>query len=59
MFSPTVETVNDEQAFLAEHPLDIMRQGRAQRVPWMTGYNSHEGLLSSPSTYIIPMHTCA
>lgn len=47
LFKPVIEAVNDNEAFLTEHPLDIVATGRAMRIPWMTGVVSHEGLLGS------------
>jgi len=47
MFAPTLELVQEEQAFLTENPADILREGRAHRVPLITGYNAEEGLVGS------------
>ena len=44
---PCIEAVKDEEAFLTEHPLDIISSGKAHRIPLMIGTLSHEGLLSS------------
>ncbi|CAG7822962.1 unnamed protein product [Allacma fusca] len=44
---PSIEATDDEEAFLVEHPLEILAQGKAQRVPWMAGVNADEGLLTS------------
>ncbi|CAG7821048.1 unnamed protein product [Allacma fusca] len=50
-FMPSIEVVNDEEAFLVEHPLTIMAEGRAHKVPWMVGANSDEGLCTSLAFY--------
>lgn len=53
IFAPSVETVVEgvsvNQLFLTEHPYDILREGRAHRVPLLTGVNSDEGLLATAS----------
>ncbi|PSN48039.1 hypothetical protein C0J52_09101 [Blattella germanica] len=47
LFTPTIEAgqVEGEEVFLAESPIDLMTQGRFHKVPYITGINSHEGLL--------------
>ncbi|CAG7717815.1 unnamed protein product, partial [Allacma fusca] len=50
-FLPSIEGVNDEEAFLVEHPLRILADGRAHGVPMMIGANADEGLLSSIALY--------
>lgn len=51
IFAPSVESAGAEnkEAFLSEHPYDILSEGRAHRVPLLTGVNSHEGLLATAS----------
>jgi carboxylesterase type B len=46
IFAPSVEVgdPNDPNTFLAEHPYKILEEGRAYRVPYITGLNSEEGL---------------
>ena len=44
LFLPVVETIDDEEAFLTEHPTSILERGDYDQVPWMTGVNSAEGL---------------
>ena len=44
---PCIEAVKDQEAFLTEHPLDIIASGKAHRIPLMIGALSHDGLLSS------------
>ena len=44
---PCIEAVKDEEAFMTEHPLDIISSGKAHRIPLMIGALSQEGLLSS------------
>ncbi|CAG7687337.1 unnamed protein product [Allacma fusca] len=50
-FQPSIEAVIDEQAFLVEHPLKILAEGRAHRVPMLIGATADEGLLSSIAMY--------
>ncbi|XP_045460272.1 juvenile hormone esterase-like isoform X2 [Harmonia axyridis] len=35
----------EEEAFLSEHPMDILEKGEYNHVPIMMGYNSREGML--------------
>jgi juvenile-hormone esterase len=51
LLRPTIEAVNDSETFLAEHPLKVIAEGRASRVPWMSGLVAEEGLLSSVAFY--------
>lgn len=44
-FAPVVEKKMGQNAFLTEDPLDLMKFGKFHKVPFMTGYNSAEGLL--------------
>ena len=44
---PCIETVKDEEAFITEHPLDIVSSGKALKIPLMMGALSDEGLFSS------------
>ncbi|CAG7832556.1 unnamed protein product, partial [Allacma fusca] len=36
-FEPIIEAVKDEKTFLGEHPLKIVSDGRAHRVPYLIG----------------------
>lgn len=51
VFAPSMEIGNGKSndVFLGEHPYDILKEGRAHRVPLLTGVNSHEGLLATAS----------
>jgi carboxylesterase type B len=49
-----VEAIDDSEAFLAKHPLDILENGLAHRVPWVTGVTSDEGLVSAACFYTRP-----
>ncbi|ODN06567.1 Venom carboxylesterase-6 [Orchesella cincta] len=53
IFAPSIEVnVKDPStAFLTEHPYDILTNGKANRVPLLTGVNSHEGLLATARIY--------
>jgi len=44
LFAPTVEVIQKD-AFLPGHPYDLMRSGKVNAVPWMSGYNADEGLI--------------
>ena len=44
---PCIEAVQDEEAYLTEHPLDIIGAGRAHRIPLMMGVLAQDGLLTS------------
>jgi hypothetical protein len=46
-----VETVQDENTFLPARPNDILRLGQINRVPWITGVTSEEGLLVSAGIF--------
>uniref|UniRef100_V5G2A7 Carboxylic ester hydrolase n=1 Tax=Anoplophora glabripennis TaxID=217634 RepID=V5G2A7_ANOGL len=43
-FSPVIETPS-EDAFLTEHPLEILKSGRNHQIPMIIGYNTAEGML--------------
>ncbi|CAG7830460.1 unnamed protein product [Allacma fusca] len=46
MFTPSVESVNDSQTFLLSNPRKILEDGKfVNKVPWLTGILSEEGLL--------------
>ena len=44
---PTIEAVDDEEAFITEHPLKLVAKGKASQVPWMAGVTADEGLIST------------
>ncbi|CAG7835930.1 unnamed protein product [Allacma fusca] len=46
-FRPSVEAIDDEEAFLTQHPLDAVKEHKFHRIPWMSGVNAHEGLITS------------
>ena len=49
VFVPTVEIINDSDSFLVESPEKIMKKGNFNKVPWLTGVTSEEGLITSTS----------
>ncbi|CAG7722709.1 unnamed protein product [Allacma fusca] len=55
LFAPTIETEHPE-AFLTEHPLQVLEQGRAQKIPFLTGVNADDGLVSAFSFYGNPQN---
>lgn len=48
-FKPVIEP-NIEGAFLSEHPMDIVKYGRAGNVTFMTGVTTDDGAFVSPCT---------
>ncbi|CAG7820873.1 unnamed protein product, partial [Allacma fusca] len=54
-FAPTVETDHPD-AFLTEHPLQVLEQGRAQKIPLLTGVTADDGLVSAFSFYKNPQN---
>lgn len=46
-FLPVIEAVEDENAFLTEHPKRILEEGGSAKVPWLVVVNSAEGLLEA------------
>ncbi|CAG7822766.1 unnamed protein product [Allacma fusca] len=46
-YSPSVETIIDDDTFLHANPYRILKSGNFSRVPWLTGVNSEEGLVYS------------
>ncbi|XP_060536629.1 uncharacterized protein LOC132708359 [Cylas formicarius] len=43
-FTPVIEKPSDD-AFLTEHPFEIMSSGRMHQIPMIIGYNSNEGVV--------------
>jgi carboxylesterase type B len=53
-FRPTVEAENKlEEIFLPAAPIDLIKQGKFHKVPFLTGVNSSEGLLSLRGTVLV------
>jgi len=46
-YTPTVESIKDEEAFLTEQPLKILESGNYNKVPVMAGVAEKELLLST------------
>ncbi|KAH8419199.1 hypothetical protein KR222_010425, partial [Zaprionus bogoriensis] len=42
-FSPVVESADAIDAFLTQHPSDIIRNGKFSRVPWLASYTMEDG----------------
>lgn len=38
-------TFEREEKFLTEAPMDLMKRGAFNKLPYITGYNSHEAML--------------
>lgn len=55
LFVPTIETVQDKNAFIVEEPLESLMSGRFNKVPIIVGVNEEEGILSSSSNHISKM----
>ncbi|KAJ9599104.1 hypothetical protein L9F63_010372, partial [Diploptera punctata] len=47
LFTPALEhsVAEGEEIFLEESPKDLISQGKFHKIPYLTGINSHEGLL--------------
>lgn len=54
MFPPVAEKVDDNY-FINDTPTNIIEQGRASDVPWITGVVSEEGLLMTAGRLLIPL----
>jgi len=49
IYAPSIENPTDKRTgFLTESPTDILRAGKQQKVPFITGINSAEGCYRSP-----------
>lgn len=53
-FSPCVESEWDEPPFLTQSPMEVLRSGRWNQVPWIVGSNSHEALYNIREIIIDP-----
>lgn len=42
-FGPVVESANAADAFITEHPTDIIKSGKYAQVPWLTSYTQEDG----------------
>ncbi|XP_063931967.1 juvenile hormone esterase-like isoform X2 [Zophobas morio] len=49
-FKPVVEP-NLEGAFLVEHPIESMKEGRFAQVPWIVGLNTNDGALRAAGIF--------
>lgn len=49
-FKPTIEP-NLDGAFITEHPLEIIKSGKAADVPFLTGITTEDGALKSAGSY--------
>lgn len=47
-FRPVIEPEHPG-AFLTEDPIISMKEGRVADIPWLTGINSEEGAMVTPS----------
>lgn len=54
IFKPTVEFIDDDQAFITKQPHEIVASGNYSRVPWIAGINSDEGLITAAGEIVIP-----
>lgn len=46
-FVPTAEAVDDDRAFIIEHPLEVIAKSGAHGVPHLMGHTSGEGILAT------------
>lgn len=51
VFGPVVE-VGSANPFIHQHPIDIIQQGKAKDLPWITGVTSEEGLYPAGGNYL-------
>ncbi|XP_026486244.2 carboxylic ester hydrolase-like [Vanessa tameamea] len=50
IFTPVVEKeFSDHEAFLNRNPIDMLMSGKIQKIPFLTGYTTGEGLISVPN----------
>lgn len=56
LFKPVIETVDDEDSFITQHPLDLVAKGKMLKVPFMTGVVADEGLLPTIGSSINSNH---
>lgn len=52
-FKPVIEP-NHEGAFISEHPIDIIKSGKAANIPFMTGITTEEGAIKTSSYFSNP-----
>ncbi|CAG7822764.1 unnamed protein product [Allacma fusca] len=45
-YLPTIESVKRPDTFISDYPLNLIARGSFNKVPWMSGVNSAEGLLN-------------
>ncbi|KAH8359512.1 hypothetical protein KR093_007350 [Drosophila rubida] len=43
LFGPVVEPADAEDAFITQHPMEIIKSGRFSQVPWLTSYTQEDG----------------
>jgi hypothetical protein len=55
-FKPTVETENKEGVFLPDEPTELITHEKFQKVPFLTGVNSSEGLLCLRGNVFVDTH---
>jgi hypothetical protein len=53
MFAPTIEPLNDTDAFLVEEPMKSLERGQFTKVPWITGVNAHEGRFTTAGEFFM------
>lgn len=50
MYGPTVEVVDDNEAFLTKNPVQMLKDGEiVNNVPWIVGVTTNEGLANAAS----------
>ncbi|XP_017844709.1 esterase-5B-like [Drosophila busckii] len=42
-FSPVIEPADADEAFLTQHPIDIIKSGNFAQVPWLASYTKEDG----------------
>ncbi|XP_062123750.1 esterase-5B-like [Drosophila sulfurigaster albostrigata] len=43
LFGPVVEPADSKNAFITQHPIEIIKSGRFSQVPWLTSYTKEDG----------------
>ena len=56
---PVIEAVDDEGAFITEHPLNLISRGAMLKVPWMTGVTANEALFGVYGTFFSSLRLLA
>ncbi|PSN35632.1 hypothetical protein C0J52_24363 [Blattella germanica] len=53
-FRPTIDAGSQDGVFLQENPIKLLKQGKFQGVPFLTGVTSHEGMFVLKDAVLCP-----